>query len=165
MLGLINKIAHQTNLLALNATIEANRAGDAGKGFAVVAGEVKNLADQTAKATGQISRQIGAIQHVADDTAHTMDVIGGTIRRMLEITESVNEAMQRQSAATDRIGVCVEAVSIDSRIVADGVVDVTQSAAGYCGSAIQVLWAANDLAQPTQSLREEVDSFLARVRS
>ncbi|HLN24546.1 MAG TPA: HAMP domain-containing methyl-accepting chemotaxis protein [Patescibacteria group bacterium] len=165
VLGLINKIAHQTNLLALNATIEAHRAGDAGKGFAVVAGEVKNLADQTAKATGQIASQIGAIQHVADDTAHTMDVIGGTIRRMLEITEAVNDAMQRQSAATDRIGVCVQAVSTDSRIVADGVIDVTQSAASYCGSAIQVLWAANDLAQPTQSLREEVNAFLDRVRS
>jgi len=165
VLELINKIARQTNLLALNATIEAARAGEAGRGFAVVAGEVKNLADQTAQATGKIGGQITAIRQAADGTAQMVDSIGATIRRMAEITSSVNGAMARQANATDRIGHCVDIVSKDSRTVAEGVVEVTQSAARYCGSAIRVLWAANDLTEPVQVLRQEVASFLARVRA
>ncbi len=164
VLSLINQIAHQTNMLALNATIEAARAGEAGKGFAVVAGEVKHLADQTAAATGRIAGQISSIQQAAGDTAQTIGEIGGTLRRMSEITQAVNEAMRSQAEVTDRIDACVETVSIDSGIVADGVVGVTQSAASYCGSAIRVLWAANDLARPANSLRKEVDAFLTRVR-
>ncbi|WP_158240671.1 methyl-accepting chemotaxis protein [Telmatospirillum siberiense] len=165
VLELIAKIAQQTNMLALNATIEAARAGEAGRGFAVVAGEVKHLADQTAQATGKISEQIHSIRHAADGTAQMVENIGATIRRMAEITASVNEAMTRQSAATGRIGHCVDIVSEDSRTVADGVVEVTQSAASYCGSAIRVLWAANDLSAPVQTLRQEVEAFLARVRA
>jgi methyl-accepting chemotaxis protein len=165
VLELINKIAQQTNLLALNATIEAARAGEAGRGFAVVAGEVKHLADQTALATGKISGQINAIRQAADGTAQMVESIGATIRRMAEITTSVNGAMARQASATDRIGHCVDIVSKDSRTVAEGVVEVTQSAARYCGSAIRVLWSANDLAEPVQVLRQEVEAFLARVRA
>jgi methyl-accepting chemotaxis protein len=165
VVDLINQIAHQTNLLALNATIEAARAGAAGKGFAVVAGEVKTLAGQTAQATDQITRQVAAIQVAVGDTARTIDNIGGTIRRMTDITQAVHGAMQRQAAATSRIDSCVSAVSADSQIVADGVIGVTQSAASYCGSAIRVLWAANDLTDPVSHLRGEVDAFLTRVRS
>jgi methyl-accepting chemotaxis protein len=165
VLALINQIAHQTNLLALNATIEAARAGEAGRGFAVVAGEVKHLADQTALATDQIAGQINAIQQAAGGTAQTINGITATIRRMAEITGSVNLAMERQANATHRIGRCVETVSHDSHTVAEGVVEVTQSAARYCGSAIRVLWAANDLSKPVHHLKEEVDAFLTRVRS
>lgn len=165
VLELINKIAQETNLLALNATIEAARAGEAGRGFAVVAGEVKHLAEQTARATGEIGKQIASIRQAAHGTAETVGNIGETIRRMADITNAVNGAMVRQSNATDRIGRCVETVSVDSQTVVDGVVDVTKSAASYCGSAIRVLWAANDLAEPVTQLRREVDSFLSRVRN
>jgi methyl-accepting chemotaxis protein len=165
VLELIGKIAQQTNLLALNATIEAARAGEAGRGFAVVAGEVKHLADQTAQATGKIGGQINAIRQAAEGTTQMVGSIGATIRRMAEITSSVNGAMARQASATGRIGQCVDIVSADSRTVAEGVVEVTQSAARYCGSAIRVLWAANDLAEPVHVLRQEVEAFLARVRA
>jgi methyl-accepting chemotaxis protein len=165
ILELINKIARQTNLLALNATIEATRAGAAGHGFAVVANEVKHLSAQTAEATGKINDKITAIRQAADGTAQMVGAIGDTIRRMAEITSSVNGAMTRQASATDRIGHCVDIVSRDSQTVAEGVVEVTQSAAIYSGSAIRVLWAANDLSQPAQVLRHGVESFLARVRA
>ncbi len=164
VLELINRIAQQTNLLALNATIEAARAGEAGKGFAVVAGEVKHLANQTAQATEQIAAQISAIQQAAGDTNQTLLTIGDTIRHVSDITMTVHNAMGRQAEATDRIVGCVRTVEADSAIVAEGVVAVTRSAAVSCGSAIRVLWGANDLAQPVEMLKGEVEAFLMRVR-
>ena len=164
VLGLISQIARQTNLLALNDTIEAARAGEAGKGFAVVAMEVKHLADQTAQATDQISSQIAAIQQAAGDTTQTIVNIGDTIRRVSEITLQVSDAMHRQASATDSIVASVDTVKADSEIVSEGVVEVTRHAAAYCGSAIRVLWGANDLARPAKVLKDEVDNFLARVR-
>jgi methyl-accepting chemotaxis protein len=165
VLGLISQIAYQTNLLALNATIEASRAGSAGRAFAVVAGEVKHLAIETANATGKIAGQISAIQQVAAATEDSIGAIGNTIRRMAEITDGVAGAMNRQAEATRRIGDCVRTVRRDSRIVVGGVVEVVQSTAAYCRSAIRVLWDANDLSHPVDTLRGEVDAFLTRVRT
>jgi methyl-accepting chemotaxis protein len=164
VVSLITEIAGRTNMLALNATIEAQRAGEAGKGFAVVAGEVKQLAQQTANSTREITEQIAAIQSATADTVSAIDGIGGAIRRMDEIAAQVSAAVGRQSDVTRRIAACVDEVIADTQIVSEGVAAVTQSAARYCGSAIAVMWAADDLAGPAATLDREVDSFLSTVR-
>ncbi|CAA7624879.1 methyl-accepting chemotaxis protein [Magnetospirillum sp. SS-4] len=164
VVSLISEIAGRTNMLALNAAIEAQRAGEAGKGFAVVAGEVKLLAQQTAQSTREIAEQIAAIQAATADTVSAIDSIGGAIRRMDDIAAQVSAAVSRQSDVTRRISGCVDEVIADTRIVSEGVAAVTQSAARYCGSAIAVMWAAEDLAGPAATLDREVDGFLSTVR-
>ena len=100
---LINTIAGQTNLLALNATIEAARAGEAGRGFAVVASEVKALAEQTAKATGEIGQQINGIQAATQDSVNAIKEISGTIEKLSEISSTIAAAVEEQGAATQEI--------------------------------------------------------------
>lgn len=165
VVALITEIAGRTNMLALNAAIEAQRAGEAGKGFAVVAGEVKSLAAQTVRAAHEIAAQITAIQAATGETVATIDGIGRAIRRMDGIVRQVSTAVARQDEATQRIGQCVAEVIADTRVVSEGVIAVTQSAARYCGGAIGVMWAAQDLAAPAERLDAEVSDFLASVRT
>ncbi|TQV80386.1 methyl-accepting chemotaxis protein [Denitrobaculum tricleocarpae] len=108
VINMIQDIAKQTNLLALNATIEAARAGEMGKGFAVVASEVKHLASQTAKATEEISTQIGAIREETDGAVGAIRSISGTIEKINEISESIAGAVQQQSNATQEISASVQ---------------------------------------------------------
>ncbi len=115
---LIQDIASQTNLLALNATIEAARAGEAGKGFAVVASEVKNLATQTARATEEITGQIGAIQQETNQTVNAIQTIGGTVLRLSEIAASLAAAIEEQSAATQEIARNVQQAAVGAEEVA-----------------------------------------------
>ncbi|CCG40836.1 methyl-accepting chemotaxis protein [Magnetospirillum molischianum] len=164
VVGMITEIAGRTNMLALNAAIEAQRAGPAGKGFGVVADEVKQLAGQTATSTREITAQISAIQSATADTVAAIDGIGVAIRRMDDIARQISTAVGRQAEATSRIGQCVEDVILDTKVVTEGIVSVTQSAARYCGAAIGVMWAAQDLAAPAEQLHDEVGGFLATVR-
>jgi methyl-accepting chemotaxis protein len=164
IVGLISDIAQRTNMLSLNATIEAQRAGSAGKGFAVVAGEVKRLAQQTAESTREIADQIAAIQASTTDTVEAISGIGGSIRRMEELARLVLRAVDHQAEVTRNIEACVRDVTAETHVLSDGVTAVTQSAAVQYGSATRVLWAAEDLAAPTRTLKHEVDGFLTTVR-
>jgi methyl-accepting chemotaxis protein len=164
VVALITDIADQTNLLALNATIEAARAGEAGKGFAVVASEVKNLANQTAKATEDIGSQIGAIQVATGEAVDAIRGITGTIGKVSEIAAAIAAAVEQQGAATQEIARNVKDVTTDAAMVQESIVDVTRTSASSYGSAIEVLWAADDLGPPANALKAEVEDFLSSVR-
>jgi methyl-accepting chemotaxis protein len=162
---LINDIAGQTNLLALNATIEAARAGEAGKGFAVVASEVKSLANQTAKATEEIAAQIGAIQGATGDAVNAIDGIGKTIGELNHIATAIASAVEEQGAATREIARNVQQAAAGTGEVSSNIGGVTQAATQTGASATQMLGAASELAQQAETLRGEVDKFLAQVRA
>ncbi len=162
---LIDAIAGQTNLLALNATIEAARAGEAGKGFAVVAGEVKTLANQTAKATQEITTQITAVQAETTKAVAAIRHIGETINRVDEATSSIASAVEEQNAAIHEITRSVQEAARGTREVAEHIGKVEEGTNTSRSAAEEVAGSASEMVTQNGTLTREIDDFLREIRA
>ncbi|CTQ60705.1 methyl-accepting chemotaxis protein [Roseibium album] len=165
VVDLIREIADQTNLLALNATIEAARAGEAGKGFAVVASEVKELAAQTARATGEISNQVGAVQRTAQSAEHSIGEIYGTVREINDVATSIASSVTQQESATSEIARSMETVSSSATRVRDSVSVMRQNSEDTASSSKLVQDGSSVVYDEAVLLGDEVETFLDAIGS
>jgi hypothetical protein len=164
VVNLINEIAAQTNLLALNATIEAARAGEAGKGFAVVAGEVKNLATQTARATGEIGEQIAAIQNQTQMSVDAIQTVSRVLDQMGDISTAIAASAEEQGATTRDIAARVNSAATGVRQLAENVAQISAVATQSGASSESMLMATAELNRNFHHLREKVASFVGGLR-
>ena len=160
---LISEIAGQTNLLALNATIEAARAGEAGRGFAVVAGEVKLLASQTAKATGEIGTRIGAIRVASSEAAEAVRQVGSAIGQVEEVATAIAAAVEEQATVTREIAASVQAVSAATQDATRAMLGVSVECEKADAASHSVLGGADEVGRNAEMLRADVDQFLAAM--
>ena len=165
IVGLIEDIASQTNLLALNATIEAARAGEAGKGFAVVAGEVKHLAAQTGRATGEIAQQVASVQARTGQAVEALRGIGGIIVEISKIASAIASAVEEQGAATNEISRNAQRAAGSTQAVSRTVADVLGTASDTGQAAAGVAAQSEKLAQRAIALRDSVDRLLAGIKA
>ncbi|HBM87632.1 MAG: methyl-accepting chemotaxis protein [Parvibaculaceae bacterium] len=165
VVDLISDIADQTNLLALNATIEAARAGEAGKGFAVVASEVKELATQTAKATGEITMQISEIQTVTEQSVAAIAGITKTISEIDNYSTIVSTAIEEQKNATHEISGSVQQAALGTQELSESMMGVQKSTEISGESAVRVSGAVQHLSNEADALKGHVDDFLRGLKS
>jgi methyl-accepting chemotaxis protein len=163
VLGLINTIAEQTKLLALNATIEAARAGEAGKGFAVVASEVKALAEQTAKATEEISVQVNQMQSISGETVSAMKSTGESVREIAGAASTVAAAAEEQKAASAEIARNLTETVQATGSVSKSVAKVDHAAQETATGIREISQASNELSLQAGTLRQQVDEFMQRL--
>jgi methyl-accepting chemotaxis protein len=164
IVNIINTIAGQTNLLALNATIEAARAGEAGRGFSVVASEVKSLAEQTAKATDEIGRQVGDIQRATEEAVVAIQQICSSNDQLSGISTTIAGAIEEQGAATQDVARSVHDAAQGAQQVSSNIENIMQGAMETGSASEQVLSSAQRLAQDSHKLRFEVGKLLESMR-